>query len=653
MKFVWKAIKVLGLVFLLAVLLAGGAYVYVSKWVLTPEKLKELLQTEVARSFKGSFDCKDVQLTYWETWPTVSVAIQKGQLRSTVVPDSLSAEGGRPDLSFDFEKLFIHVGLMDYFKEDMLTITKVEILEPTMRVFTGTKRNLFDLFLPREQSAVKSVVEDVLVRKGQLEWVDVTKDITTRLNQVDLDLKGNLKDLQARLVSEVVKVDIPQQEVDLSFPLQLETRLGINQRQKFVDIASAKVSIERIPFEVSGRVSTDSPQQLWMDVDVNLLSSSLEDLFQYVPPVYLEAIRQYEVAGSTSLKGKFKGFMGRGSYPDVRLEGKLTDGSVVLKNKQQGLDKMSMDFLFDLPSEHPDSAVVQLKDLTVGGLNSLVHAQVKVKNLLREPFIDMSLKSTLNLNRLGSEFLNPETIQLTGELKSDLALVFKWTDWEKGRYDRIWAEGTLDIPSLYLNSERYNLYASLANVRGQVGYKVNQSHFIQQREVLGANVHADTLKMSYKPGFLVNVTDLNLASNTGLQQDTSRMTPVTSHLRAQQLEARLFEDVAFLTSNLKLHVGVKSSEARKQGIDLAAACSSDSLEYVNLKDRQVTKLVKSDLMTEVMYQPKKQTKKGGLDGFLQQSDVKGFLTFQQLNSFTEDRPPYMAAAVSRETSAGA
>ena len=97
----------------------------------------------------------------------------------------------------------------------------------------------------------------------------------------------------------------------------------------------------------------------------------------------------------------------------------------------------------------------------------------------------------------------------------------------------------------------------------------------------------------------VALSDLDLASNTGLQQDTNAITPVTTHLRVGRLQSNQSGQVAFLSGKTELHLGVKPAEQDKGKIALAFAFTSDSLEYLNLPSQQAMKVLRSRVVSEL------------------------------------------------------
>ena len=613
-------------------------YWFINCCILTPQKLKTILQAELSQALKGEFSCESARLTYWETWPVISISINNGNFKSNEQHIKKDTIATQPKLSMEFKKLYAYINLLDLIKNKKISIDKILLKNPTILIKNGNK-NLSKVV--RKEKIHKYHIEsfELIVQNGLLDWEDDNQHFNSVWKNVNMSLKGNLNSMNLKLNSDNIYLNVPEKAVKLNFPINFESELELNKKEKLINIKSSTANLENIPFEVSGKLQFITSHQLWMDIHLNLLATEFNHLFEYIPPTYLSTIKGYNIAGKTSLKGKFYGLLSKEVYPDIVLNGKITNGSIIQRKQSNGLDNINMNFTLVCPSSKPDASTLEINNLNISGLNSSVTANMKIKKLLSDPFIDLNLKSDINLNRLGTEFFNPKEIELSGDLKSNIELVFRLQDFTKGHYDRIWADGLLDIQHLYLKSDTYKLYAYISNTKGNIGYKENRSHFIKQREVLSASLHADTLNLRHEPNFRMSVSDFNFSSNTGLQQDTTVMTPITAHVSAKGIQAKVSHDIALLSSKFKLHLGVKASDKNKQKLNIATAFTSELLEYLNIKEQQATKIINSELMSEVTL-PKEKGKNSLLNfqQNLQQSDIKGFFLFDKIHSYSKKFP---------------
>lgn len=642
-----------GICSLLSLLVLAPLFAYwiVSSFILTPQKLKSILKTEVSQSVRGDFDFQSVELTYWETWPYVGVAIVKGTFSGPQDSnDRLSS--GKPKLRTSFAKLTANINVLDFLKRKRITIKEISIDQPDIYVRTGDgnpfdflRKNIADVRI-RMDSLIQDLhfdVRNLIIQNGSMELEDIKHEIIAKWNGIDLVLSGEFSaadsDMSLVLNSDSSRIVTPDYTFTADFPIQAKCDLMANMAKRSVDVRSAKIAIHDIPFEVQGAFVMKSSQRLWMDASLTLSTTELKDLLGYAPPSLSMNLQPYKITGKTSLIGEFKGYLDGNTYPDILINGKLTDGSLFKKSEKYGLDTIALDFLFVCPSANPDSSVMEIKNLNVSGPNCYMNGQAKISNLTRSPFLDVRLKSDINFDGLGEELFNVDTMRLSGDLKSDLSLVFNLDDLRKGRYERIWADGSLDINHLRMHSDVYGLYVFASNIHGSMGYKQNRSHFIRQREVLGATLHADTLSFRHGQDLQLAISNLDISTNTGLQQDTTALTPVTTHLKVKKLQTRVQNDIAVVTSDMELHWGIKPSDKDKGQVAMAVAFTSDSLEFLSIHNQQATIVLGSQFISELY--PKNTVRWNSFmspQRLFQQCDMKGFLIFDRLRSFSRQFP---------------
>ena len=341
------------------------------------------------------------------------------------------------------------------------------------------------------------------------------------------------------------------------------------------------------------------------------------------------------IGGKTVVRGEVNGLLTDSVYPDLRLDCRLEQGQLMRRGMEHGIDSVDMDFTFDYQSACPDSAFLAFHDLRLSGLDSYIRMKARVSDLFRNPFVDVDLHSSIDFDRLGKDLLNPDTVQVSGKLLTDLSLVFRWKDLRDGHYDRIWADGGLDIGLLRLRSDVLRIRAFCSNVHFSVGYKQNQSNFIHQREVLGATLDMDSLGLDWGDQVRVALSRLRMYSNTGLQQDTNAVTPVTSHMRFDFLQARLFDEVAILASGTELHAGIKPFEGNKRQAVGAFVLAADTFQYLD-RDREQVVVLKSGKFVAELYPQKGTSLTDHLSAsdFFNHWETKGYLIFDDCRFFT-------------------
>lgn len=250
------------------------AYWIVSSFILTPRKLKSILKTEVSRSVRGELDFYSVKLTYWETWPYVGVAIDRGTFSGPQDSnDRLSPK--KPKLQASFAKLTAYINVLDYLKRKRITIKEISIDQPDIYVRTGDGHP-FD-FLRKDIAGVRIRrdslfrnlhfdVRNLILQDGSMELEDIKHKIVAKWDGIDLALSGEFSATDSRmslvLNSDSSRIVTPGYTFDADFPIQAKCDLMTNMAKRSVDVRSAKIAIHDVPFEVQGAFVMESSQRL-------------------------------------------------------------------------------------------------------------------------------------------------------------------------------------------------------------------------------------------------------------------------------------------------------------------------------------------------------------------------------------------------------
>ena len=88
MKYLKVTLISIGTVVLGIGLLSAIAFWAAKTFYLTPEKLTSLIKQEVNERTNIVFDCQSIELSYWDTWPTLSIAVKDGKRLSDAILQS-------------------------------------------------------------------------------------------------------------------------------------------------------------------------------------------------------------------------------------------------------------------------------------------------------------------------------------------------------------------------------------------------------------------------------------------------------------------------------------------------------------------------------------------------------------------------------------
>lgn len=640
-KYKWGLV-IIGTLFSLAIVLPTITYYVFATFYLSPDRLKTLAETEAAHYIQGSLQCDSVRLTYWETWPSIGIEIQGIKYKNSTDIDSTSMLQGSID------RLVVFFNVIKYVQQNKLEVTQTHIDNPIIyaRLYEGKSLNILkdNVKLSKTQWDNLTIkMEYLTLHGGNILLEQPDKQTKMTWYDIDLSLEGMLS-TQNNYASLKLKGDScqyisPQYSIQNNSPFYMQCNLSADLHNKTLRIKKANILFDQIPFFANGICSFAIPNQVNVDLSFSLAIRNLQDFLGYLPKSYVSSLSTYHIEGKTSMEGSIKGIIGNGLLPSIDIEGKLSEGALRKKNKKYGIDTGEIDFRLICPANQPDSSLLEIKQLNFCGLDSYIYGTGVIKYTPSNPFIDLQLKSDIDFNHIGEALFNDDKIKLSGNVSSDIELVFRLNDLQKGNYERIWANGSFEIEHLQIECIPQEFYLFITKANASIGYKQNQSRFILQREILSASAQIDSLNFRFGKQMQMLISDFSATTNTSLPKDTNNITPLTLHLDFRHIQTRIQDHIALLASNAEWHAGIKPSDYDKRSIVIATAFSADSIEYFDIRNQQATRILDSRFISELFpNDPLHWNLNFNPHTFFQQWDTKGILTFSHIRSFSQHLP---------------
>lgn len=627
MKHLKIVLGIAGGILLLCLLTPLIAFLVLHFFILTPEKLTELVTREVNERTSIRFECRKIELNYLDTWPSLCLNIYDGQASIPATNDSV------PDLmQIKFRKTFGSVQLLKLLKEQALCVENIFVDEADLHLELG--KPLPPLLKAQKEKKEKQRqisfdINRINLSDARLHFINRRTGIETEAGRLSLSIQGNLAAKQPAFDVETSIHNLhckgngmPEQQIAFS----IKGHCDATERFHDITLADTRFFINQFPFEVDGSVRNLGRGEIpELDIRFNLLASSLKELLEFVPEEFLPDKSSYRIGGNTALHGEVKGQLQPGSVPDIRLKGFISEGSFHKKEIKQGIDTISLNLEVQYKQEEPDSCFIALHNVRIKGLNSSVLMENRITNLQGVPFIMADLKGKIDFDRIGTEFISPQLATLKGQLTTDLSFAFNLKDLQEGNLNRIWADGSLKAQHIEARSNEYKLDAFVEGMDMNIGYKKNRSDFIAEAEVLSGTADIDSMKIAYAQSVFLNLSKLHLRSNTVLAKESHAVVPVTAHLNCASLQAKLSQGNWASAETLELHAGTKPSATDRGKSEGAIVVKANAFKYLDTRQQQAIVLQQGELVSEA------RPKEGGIAG---KWDLKGMLNFNQAQVYS-------------------
>lgn len=630
MKYVRIILGILLSVLVLVVLVSGSLFFYLKYSLLTPDKLSDLVTKEVNNQENIEFSCEKIELSYWDNWPFIDIVVKNG---SILVQDK-SVNVDTP-FSGKFEKLSGTIELMKLWKDHVVTIDDILLVSPVFRINVQEKMPKISKNKKRSfHSGFSLEIDKIQVERGDFDVVFPKKGLEYRCRNTDILVEGNLIKKSTDFVllfssPQVTGTGIPMDFI--SFDLNCKGK--VFDRFSKLKLTEAYFKINDFPFNLDGQVMDlkkgETPS---VDLQFELAASSLEDLLAFVPSSVLPLKDNYQVQGTTALKGVIRGAIKKHELPDICIQGKLEQGKFHWSEFKEDLSDIKLDFELNYLSSMPDSSNLKLNHLVMKGMHSEIDLQGTVRNLIRDPYMEIQLKGNLDFDYIGKKVLTDKNLILAGTMKADTKFGCSLNDLKMKNYHLIKGAGQLEVKDVLFDHLKKQIHIYAPGVLLNFGYTKNTSNFIRENELLSAIAEVDTLYLSFQDKLFVNLGGLNLRSNTALSLHKDDVSPVTTHWNCRMLEAR-WNNSSIWTAvqNMELHAGVKPVGKNLLQGESGLMFKADKLKYLDPSKQQAFVFDKLQLMSEI--RPSAKNMVGG-----EKHLVKGVLEFDQSQIYIPQFP---------------
>lgn len=612
-------------------------FLVLNNYFLTPNKLTEMVQNEINNNTNLDFSCKTVELEYLSSWPKISLSIKDGELSiGDNNSDSISS------IDVKFKKVFSTTDLSDIIIEKKLNLSTITVESPKIDIIIN--KNKPQIILNRKNikksgNTIQLNINKLLVNNGVIKVKDnITKnDLSFNNTNVILDGIVNSSNGDFTLFTECKNVEVRNKNFNNDFNFTVNCKCLTPNKYNDIKIKEAELLINNIPFEISGEISDlQHKKETFANVSFKMKIPKLKDFIDYIPSQYSKFKDEYSIDGETLLEGKLYGKT-YDTIPDLFIKAQISNGKVCYKPKMSVIDNIKMNAIFNY-SNNPDSCYIELKDLSMSGLNSEIKMHNKITNF-DNPFVSGELVGNIDFSKIGKEFLSSNVIDVEGDFLSNISYAFNLNDLKKELYNKIWIDGNIKSDKIYANAKQYDLNIYSSNFNLNIGYKTNKSNFIDNKEVLSGTINIDTLLIDYKNNININISKSFIRTNTAMSFDNKdAVPPVTIHLNCNEISSKIKDNTLINGKNLEAHIGTKERKNKNSAKEGALVINAKELKYADLKNKNILAIKNGNFITEFHDNNTQKSSNSKQSSSISNYAIKGMINYKEAFIFAKSFP---------------
>lgn len=617
----WRVLKWTIISVLILVVLVGATVGIVLNIVFTPEKLTPIVEKYANEYLDADVRFKSIDLTFYSTFPNFGIDIEDGSMVTKVFQDTTrEAAFARTDSLVSFKRCQVVVNPIAFLKRQNVIVRKIILVRPDIYAYVDTNGvpgwdvvraasadTLVDAdTVPADTMAPfrgRIDIRNIRIVDGNLIFDDRFTQLYTRIEGLDLHLKGSFAERRSRLFVDLgVKDLLLWQEGDLLVKrtsLDVETGMRLNRDSLLYVLDKAEVAVNGIKFGVEGRLRADTLSRL-LDVDLafGVNVPSLKTLLELVPETIMKRDQKVDVGGDVKFGGTLKGKYGKNRVPVLQARFLITGGHAKYAGMPHSLEQLDVDVegIVDLQKEQP--SFLKINKFVMKGQSVDIDLSGRVEQLLADPRVMAKLKADVDFDLIPKIFPLEEGVSMTGNLSAALNADVLLSDVRNRNFGKLDIRGGCNLKDVRLVSERDSFLLRSKSVGLGFGTNMADSTILQGKNLLSGIFGFDSVDISVKDKLEFHVDTSYVKMKTSPLRDTAAVASMSADLHLGWMDLRLGDSLRLRTGNTRATLALKPSKRDKKIPFLSSSLKMDSLRVRARKSH--LRLAKADfaLVTE-------------------------------------------------------
>lgn len=543
--------KVVLTLFALLFLFATGVSLFIWKY---EEEIKQMVIQSVNQNLKTEIAVKKIDLTFWNTFPRVSVNFHEALIKAVNAKNDtlLSAK----QLSAQFNAIDLYRG------KYRLSSLKVEEAFCQLQVdHSGYANYLFWESDSTSESDFQLDLESVSFSNTTFNYLDYQKDLELRFYIESAKLKGAFSALnyQLSLDAKMPKALIrngPVVFVD-NRTMLLKGNANINGEEKKIDFQEVSLALDGIDFFTKGSVSYQN--ELLLKLALKCPKAELKNAVALLPESIRKQLAEYDLSGEVKLEGSINGPLSAIDQPSYQASFKVNEAS--FKHKASGFifNNTAVEGTIDNGAANTlESSKLVLSKLSTETKEGQIAGKLSLSNFTSPLLVfDGSLQlSLLNLQA----FIDEKDLQLLGgkvkanfSWKAKLNKVHEFTlnDWKRSSL-----EGEADLTAVAFKLPRFK--NEVRQLNGKLNLNKNNISTERLSFDFGAQSITGALNVNNLFAYLTEkeqelIIDAKLNANTIQAEDFIPQLSEETGSNSAKGPIRLYLDAEIDTLNYQQH----------------------------------------------------------------------------------------------------
>ncbi|MGB0933918.1 MAG: AsmA-like C-terminal region-containing protein [Lishizhenia sp.] len=420
-------------------------------------QIKEMALEEANKMLLADVSLEDFDLTFISTFPNLTVELNGLTITGRNEFDKINL--------VNIKKAQATVGFWSVLQGDQIEINGIYLKEPyiDVRILESGLAN-YDIVKPdsvlaaeeieAETSSFKLQLKEYTIKDGNIRYSDNQGNIFAHLEALNHSGKG---DLTADIIDFETKTEIEALtfKMDgLNYLSEVKSDLLVNLLMEFNE-KSSKFTLKENNIQLNAfNLSVDGYYEIFdgydeMDFKLNTSKTSFKDLLSLIPTFYTMGYEKMATSGNLSLNALLKGRLDEINMPGWDANLNVSNASIAYPDLPEKIKNIDIKLASKFPGgNNLDKMTIDIDRFKADFAENTVNANLKMRNLISDPFIDAGIVAAVDLATLKQVVPMADGESYNGKLSSDINLIGNLSDLEKENYEAFKADGVLQIDQM-------------------------------------------------------------------------------------------------------------------------------------------------------------------------------------------------------------
>lgn len=591
-----------------AMLIVGIATLAV--WILTPEKLTPIVEETASSYLNAEVKAKRVELTYWSSWPRLSLEVDS----LTVVSHSLQgiSMSERSLLPADADTLLTlehfegGIHMLNLMK-NKLSLYDVQLKRPMLNLVALDSTHVNYDIVPtepeEEPNSTPMPFTAISINKFEItggfpiRYFSAADSTNVAFTLHDSSIKGENEPTYAISISGHGSSHMPKLPIDSLY-------LGMNGDLTWdpfinpmaLELNNFNIQAGKLAMDFSAKIDARDSIKI-NSLDINAPHLGLSDAIDIIPATMRGELAKIstdlEVALNIKLLRPY--IIGSNNIPWINASITIPDGT--LRYEQLYLQRINADIEAMVNGDNLDKSTVNVKNFTAVARAMGFAVSGKVSTPLSNPTVSGKFKGGVSLTRIPKVLWRKLGMEMKGLLtgEADFKLRQSWLNAKN--FHKVSVNGHLTLSDFELSDSANDLRANMHKAKFDLGSRSKLDvNGYNVDSLLTASLQIDTIWMASNGmeiagrGLKAGVGARNVASTT----DTTQINPIGGAIKAELLTLHSESDtISVRIKNASVNASLRryNQDSRAPHLGMTVAANriryADALNRVTLREASV------------------------------------------------------------------